>query len=177
MADASQAYVRIREAGRGAFGPRWLVKRSHDQKDCVMQVLPSASPESAAAALGEAELLCRLSCKYTVQYSEAFTTDSSICIISQGGILSSLEDVLFDIGKLDAADVIAIAAQLSLALAQLHKQGVSHRSLSPASILLDGRGRVRLAEAGFFALLCEGGHAGAFADTAYLAPELVSCVA
>jgi serine/threonine protein kinase len=168
-------FVRVRPIARGAFGERWLVTRARDHKLCTMQILPCATPEDAQSALAEAELLCRVSAAHAVRYFTAFVSGCSLCIVARGGALSSLDDILFDCGELDASDCLTIAAQTAAALTQLHKKGVTHRSLVPDSILLDSRGRVRLAEAGFFALLCEGGHAGALADTftAYLAPELV----
>jgi serine/threonine-protein kinase len=67
---------------------------------------------------------------------------------------------------------VEIARQLCLGLGAAHEVGVLHRDLKPANIMIDGRGRVRIADFGLAGLAKELADERAIAGTpAYMAPE------
>jgi serine/threonine-protein kinase len=83
----------------------------------------------------------------------------------------SLADLLRRIGRLPREKAEDIARQLCEGLAAIHARGLLHRDLKPANVLLDDRGRVRIADFG----LAGPAGAGVTAGTpAYMAPELLA---
>src|SRR5262245_45702698 len=83
----------------------------------------------------------------------------------------SLADLLRQIGRLPGEKAEDIARQLCEGLAAIHARGLLHRDLKPGNVLLDDRGRVRIADFG----LAGPAGAGVTAGTpAYMAPELLA---
>jgi hypothetical protein len=86
-----------------------------------------------------------------------------------GGDLASL---LKRVGRLPADRGLQIARQLCAGLAAAHDRGVLHRDLKPANIMIDGDGKVRIADFGLAGLA--GGFDGGeirSGTPAYMAPE------
>jgi predicted Ser/Thr protein kinase len=83
-----------------------------------------------------------------------------------------LASLLRRIGRVPPEKAVQIARQLCAGLAAAHDQGVLHRDLKPANVMIDGRGRARIADFGL-ATLREGiPPQEAMAGTpAYMAPE------
>jgi Protein kinase domain len=83
-----------------------------------------------------------------------------------------LTSLLSRVGRLPEEKATQLARELCLALAAVHEQGLLHRDLKPANVMLDGRGKVRLADFGLAAAAQEIGAAQAREGTpAYQAPE------
>ena len=83
-----------------------------------------------------------------------------------------LASLLRRIGRLPSDKATQLARQLCAGLAAAHDCGVLHRDLKPANVLIDGRGRVRIADFGLAGLIDERHNRNAFAGTpAYMAPE------
>ena len=87
-----------------------------------------------------------------------------------------LSDLLRD-GALDPVRTATIGRDVASALAHLHGQGLVHRDVKPANVLLDGTGRARLCDLGIAVRTGEGDPHGRPGHTtgsiAYLAPEQV----
>ena len=84
-----------------------------------------------------------------------------------------LASLLQRIGRLPHEKVVEIARQLCAGLAAAHDQGVLHRDLKPANIMIDGRGRARIADFGL-AVTAQSRTAGEIAGTPpYMAPEQI----
>ncbi|MDP8981093.1 MAG: protein kinase [Acidobacteriota bacterium] len=83
-----------------------------------------------------------------------------------------LHSLLRRIGRLPSDKAVEIAQRLCAGLAAAHDRGVLHRDLKPANILIDGRGRVRIADFGL-AGVAEELHAGdsRSGTPGYMAPE------
>jgi serine/threonine protein kinase len=83
-----------------------------------------------------------------------------------------LHSLLRRIGRLPSDKAVEIAQRLCAGLAAAHDRGVLHRDLKPANILIDGRGRVRIADFGL-AGVAEEMHAGdsRSGTPGYMAPE------
>jgi eukaryotic-like serine/threonine-protein kinase len=88
----------------------------------------------------------------------------------------SLRDLLNRTPRLPAAKAVAIALQLSEAVAYLHGHGIVHRNLRPEKIVLADNGQVKVLDLGI-ALdqaarrVTWGGLASAIGVSGYLAPE------
>ena len=86
-----------------------------------------------------------------------------------------LSSLLRRIGRLPKDKAVEIARQVCAGLAAAHDQGVLHRDLKPSNVMLDGRGRARLADFGLAAAAGQAENPGSRAGTpAYMAPELLS---
>jgi len=87
----------------------------------------------------------------------------------------SLHTVLREQGALPVAQAVEIVAQVGAALAEAHRAGIVHRDVKPGNVLLDLRGRARLADFGIARLPgSELTRAGVGLGTpGYAAPEVV----
>jgi predicted Ser/Thr protein kinase len=85
-----------------------------------------------------------------------------------------LASLLERIGRLPADKALEIARDLCAGLTAMHDKGIVHRDLKPGNVMIDGRGRARLADFGLAVALAEPGRF-AFAGTpAYMSPEQLS---
>jgi serine/threonine-protein kinase len=83
-----------------------------------------------------------------------------------------LASLLRRIGRLPADKALEISRQMCAGVAAAHEKGVLHRDLKPANIMIDGQGRVRIADFGLAGGVEEPGGAGGVEGTpAYMAPE------
>jgi serine/threonine-protein kinase len=81
-----------------------------------------------------------------------------------------LAALLTRVGRLPEEKAVEVARQLCSALAAVHDQGLLHRDLKPANVMLDGRGKVRLADFGLVAVAGEAKDVRS-GTPAYQAPE------
>jgi len=81
-----------------------------------------------------------------------------------------LASLLRRIGRLAPDKAAEMARQLCAGLAAAHDKGVLHRDLKPANVMIDGRGRVRLADFGLAGGV-EVETPGLAGTPAYMAPE------
>jgi serine/threonine-protein kinase len=79
-----------------------------------------------------------------------------------------LSSLLRRIGHFPEARAVEIARQICAGLASAHERGVVHRDFKPANVMLDGTGRVRIADFGLAGAAGEALRAG---TPAYMAPE------
>ena len=79
-----------------------------------------------------------------------------------------LASLLRRIGRFPEDRALAISRQVCAGLAAAHECGIVHRDLKPANVMLDGTGKIRLADFGLAGLTGESIRAG---TPAYMAPE------
>lgn len=90
----------------------------------------------------------------------------------------TLADHLAETGPLDPASVVDIVSQVASALDHAHAQGVVHRDVKPANVILEAGGRARLADFGIArtiedpATITDSGEL--IGSIIYLAPEILS---
>jgi len=84
-----------------------------------------------------------------------------------------LASLLRRIGRLPKDKAIDLAREICAGVGAAHELGVVHRDLKPANVMIDGRGRARVADFGLAGAIDElGGGRDAMAGTpAYMAPE------
>ena len=84
----------------------------------------------------------------------------------------NLSSLLRRIGRLPHDTAVEMARQLCAGLAAAHEKGVLHRDLKPANVMIDGRGKVRLADFGLASAVNEAADQALAGTPAYMAPEL-----
>jgi hypothetical protein len=84
----------------------------------------------------------------------------------------NLASLLRRIGRLPADKALDIARQVCAGLAAAHEKGVLHRDLKPANVMLDGQGKVRIADFGLAGIAESLGEEDARSGTpSYMSPE------
>ncbi|GLT99759.1 hypothetical protein SLE2022_171770 [Rubroshorea leprosula] len=142
--------------GCGAFGRVYMgMNLDSGELLAVKQVLiaaNSASKEKTQAQIRELEeevkLLKNLSHPNIVRYLGTVREDDSLNILLEfvpGGSISSL---LGKFGSFPESVVRMYTKQLLLGLEYLHKNGIMHRDIKGANILVDNKGCIKLADFG-----------------------------
>ncbi|XP_047315818.1 mitogen-activated protein kinase kinase kinase NPK1-like [Impatiens glandulifera] len=142
--------------GCGAFGQVYMgMNLDSGELLAVKQVLiaaNTASKEKAQTHVKELEeevkLLKRLSHPNIVRYLGTVREEDTLNILLEfvpGGSISSL---LSKFGSFPEAVIRMYTKQLLLGLDYLHKNGIMHRDIKGANILVDNKGRIKLADFG-----------------------------
>uniref|UniRef100_A0A7N0UFJ5 mitogen-activated protein kinase kinase kinase n=1 Tax=Kalanchoe fedtschenkoi TaxID=63787 RepID=A0A7N0UFJ5_KALFE len=139
--------------GSGAFGRVYMgMNLDSGELLAVKQVLIAATKEKAQAHMKELEeevkLLKNLSHPNIVRYLGTVREEDSLNILLEfvpGGSISSL---LGKFGSFPEAVIRTYTKQLLLGLEYLHRNGIMHRDIKGANILVDNKGCIKLADFG-----------------------------
>ena len=144
------------------------------QRTVAIKLLAGVAP-SDRGFLREARALSRLRHHGIVQLYDAGADEGDAYLVLELVRGQNLRD-LMGAGPLPGEEVARIGRELAEALAHAHSLGVVHRDLSPGNVLLDERGRVRLADFGIARLSESTATVGGevWGTPAYMAPEQVS---
>lgn len=88
----------------------------------------------------------------------------------------NLGDWLHEVGALSVGDAVHIFLDVARALRYAHQHGLIHRDIKPDNVLIDNRGRVRIADLGLARAMLEDEASGATTEhgagtPVYMAPE------
>ena len=167
--------VRIGTGGMGA------VYRAHDEllgRTVAVKVPPAtvASDETARRRFSrEAVAAARIHHPNVATIYDVGEHDGLPFIVMELVPGGNLEDRLA-LGPASREEALAWVAQAAAALDAAHAAGVVHRDVKPANLLLDGEGRVKVADFGIARVLDEAGHTLTAAGTVlgssgYASPE------
>ncbi|MDQ1021747.1 serine/threonine-protein kinase [Streptomyces afghaniensis] len=166
------------EIGRGGMGEVW---RAYDETlaraVAVKLLLPQDTDATAASRFRlEAQTAGRLNHPNVVGVLDFGEYDNRLYLVMELVEGDSLARVLSVSGALPAERVARLAAQAAAGLAAAHEQGIVHRDVKPANLLLDAGGTLKIGDFGIARFLDDPGAAltatGQIVGTGlYLAPE------
>jgi hypothetical protein len=123
-----------RRLGAGSFGVVWLAHDERLERDVAVKIVPRERIVGARFDR-EARAAARLAHPGIVVLYEAAIDDDGAYLVSELVRGPTLAERLAA-GHLSDRDVVAIAIALCDALAHAHAQGVVHRDLTPANVLV-----------------------------------------
>ncbi|MES9619452.1 protein kinase domain-containing protein [Streptomyces tuirus] len=166
------------EIGRGGMGEVW---RAYDETlaraVALKLLLPQDTDATATSRFRlEAQTAGRLNHPNVVGVLDFGEYDNRLYLVMELVEGDSLAGVLTGSGALPAEQVADLAAQASAGLAAAHGQGIVHRDVKPANLLLDANGTLKIGDFGIARFLDDPGAAltatGQIVGTGlYLAPE------
>jgi serine/threonine protein kinase len=138
--------------GRGGMSDVFRATDERDGDVVAIKIVRSADPEFAHRLAQEARALGRFEHPGLVRLLESGVTADMAYLVMEYVDGESLAETLRR-GPLGAAATAKLGAALAGGLAYVHEQGVVHRDVKPANILIDSAGHARLADFGIARLV------------------------
>ena len=162
-------------AGRGGMGE---VYRAEDLKlgqVVALKFLPEALSQDAAALTrfhAEVRTARQVSHPNVCRMFDIGQAEGMLFLTMEYVDGEDLASLVRRIGRLSPDKATEVARQICAGLAAAHERGVLHRDLKPANVMLDGDGKIRLADFGLAGIAAGIKGAEIRAGTpAYMAPE------
>ena len=157
--------------GSGGFGAVYLARDTWIDKDVAIKV-PHRQNMNFGELLREPRLLAALDHPNIVSITTAEKQDNVFFIVMEYVAGQTLEEVIAGAGGLDAARTVDYAKQIGRAMEHAHAQGVIHRDLRPANMLVSGAGVLKVADFGTSRFLEIAAHGTTvIGSPPYMAPE------
>lgn len=141
--------------GQGGMGAVYLARQTKLDRLVALKVLPPnlvQDPAFAERFTREARALARLNHPNIVSVHDFGESGGLYYFIMEYVDGASLRQVLLE-GRLSSAESLKIVPQLCDALQYAHDEGIIHRDIKPENILLDKKGRVKIADFGLAKLV------------------------
>ena len=180
--------------GQGGMGAVYRARQRELDRVVALKILPpdmGDQPGFSERFIREAKAMAKLNHPGIVTIHDFGRADGLFYFLMEFVDGVSLSQ-LIDGGRVSPREALAIVPQICDALQYAHDQGIVHRDIKPENVLLDRRGRVKVADFGL-ARLMEGGpeplsHEGADSNglseagkvlgtPRYMAPEQAECPA
>ncbi|HEY1595153.1 MAG TPA: serine/threonine-protein kinase [Thermoleophilaceae bacterium] len=144
----AERYRVIRRLGSGGAATVFLCEDERLGRKVAVKRMHAHSPEDIQARLRrEARLGASLSHPNLVSVFDTETYEEGVFIVMEYVEGETLADALVR-GPLDGARTIAVLRGVASALDNVHAQGIVHRDVKPANVLLGSDGSVKLADLG-----------------------------
>jgi len=140
-------YTILSALGSGGFGTVYLAEDTWIDKKVALKV-PHRQSVNFGELLKEPRLLASLSHPNIVSVLTAEKQDNVFFIVMEYVQGESLEAIIARDGALDLARALEYTCQICNAIDYAHGQGVIHRDLRPANVLVSETGMVKVADFG-----------------------------
>jgi tRNA A-37 threonylcarbamoyl transferase component Bud32 len=141
--------------GQGGMGAVYKARQRKLDRLVAVKILPpdwGKEPAFAERFAREARTLARLTHPHIVAVHDFGESDGLFYLVMEYIDGANLRHILQE-GRLEPGEALAIIAQICDALQYAHEEGVVHRDIKPENILLDSKGRVKIADFGLAKLL------------------------
>ena len=141
--------------GRGGMGVVYKARQVNLDRVVALKILPpldAQSPDFVARFSREARALAKLNHPNIVNVYDFGETGGLYYIIMEFVDGANLRQ-LFQTRKLTSAEALAIVPKICDALEYAHEEGLVHRDIKPENLLIDKKGRVKIADFGLAKLL------------------------
>ena len=145
----------LEHLGQGGMGVVYKARQRHLNRLVAVKILPPSigdEPAFAERFMREAQALAQLNHPNIVQVYDFGRTDEFFYFIMEFVDGVNLRALIRD-GKLDPERALKIVPQICDALQFAHDEGIVHRDIKPENILIDKKGRVKIADFGLAKLL------------------------
>jgi serine/threonine protein kinase len=143
------------EIARGGMGVIFKALHTTLNRIVAIKVLHgqfSGDPAFLKRFQREARAMARLDHDNIIRvFDVAEDTDGSQYIVMEFFDGSDLKRMLLEKGKLSTGEVLSMGIQIGEALSYAHSQGIVHRDVKPGNIMVDKRGRIKIADFGIAA--------------------------
>jgi hypothetical protein len=173
-------YEILEEMGRGGFATVYRALDPDLDREVALKVLDpllTRDPVWVARFRREARAVARLDHPHVVTIYEVGQAEGMLFIATrlvEGGTLAGR---IRERGPLRWDEVVRLVGEISEALDYAHDQGVIHRDLKSANVLLDGERGAQLTDFGFASIVSESSYSvsisgGVVGTPQYIAPEV-----
>ena len=141
--------------GKGGMGAVYKARQKQLNRFVALKILPpdiGDEPAFAERFTREAQALAQLNHPNIVTLYEFGETGGQFYFLMEFVDGVNLRQLLAS-GRISAREALAIVPQICDALQFAHDQGIVHRDIKPENILLDRRGRVKVADFGLAKLV------------------------
>ena len=171
--------------GRGGMGAVYRARQPNLDRPAALKVLPpslAADPLFAERFEREAKTLARLGHQHIVAVYDFGRAGPFFYILMEFVDGPNLRELLARPEPLPVERSLAIAAQVCAALQYAHEEGIVHRDVKPANVLIDPKGRAKIVDFGLARLLAVNPAAPAtltassitLGTPVYMAPEQIA---
>ena len=142
--------------GRGGMGVVYKARQKQLDRIVALKVLPPGigqDPAFAERFTREAKALAKLNHPQIVTIHDIGRTQSGLYYFVMEYVDGTDLRQVLQTGNLSPQESLAIVPQICQALQYAHDEGIVHRDIKPENILLDKKGRVKIADFGLARLL------------------------
>ncbi|MFZ2147184.1 MAG: serine/threonine-protein kinase [Sedimentisphaerales bacterium] len=142
--------------GRGGMGAVYKARQKQLDRLVALKILPPQVAQTEAFAerfTREARSLARLNHPHIVMVHDFGHTEEGLYYFIMEFVEGTDLRRVIQAGELSPPEALAIVPQVCEALQFAHEEGIVHRDIKPENILLDKKGRVKIADFGLAKLL------------------------
>jgi predicted Ser/Thr protein kinase len=145
---AGGRFRRVRQLGHGGFGTVWLARDTQLDRTVALKFAHAPDADTQARMMREARALAAVHHPNCVRVYDIIEDVDGLGIVMEYIEGQPLHEAVGSFGPLDDVAAARLWATMAGALAAAHAQGVLHRDVKPANILVDHDGFPHLIDFG-----------------------------